>query len=140
MLEPFHATIKMITGEEVLAEVYPTEENGVDFFLLSNPIIVQENTQIDTEKGVAISGLIPKRWLLFSNDDMTLVNRTHVVSMSELDGFGVEFYEKALLAAKVTSPIKKKVESKNNSGFIDKIEPFRTKLEDLYKDSPDITT
>ena len=90
MLEPFHATIKMITGEEVLAEVYPTEENGVDFFLLSNPIIVQENTQIDAEKGVAISGLIPKRWLLFSNDELTLVNRTHVVSMSELDGFGVE--------------------------------------------------
>ena len=69
--------------------------------------------------------------------DMTLVNRTHVVSMSELDGFGVEFYEKALIAAKVTSPIKKKVESKNNSGFIDKIEPFRTKLEDLFKNSPD---
>jgi len=138
MLEPFHATIKMITGEEVLAEVYPTEENGVDFFVLSNPIIIQDSTQIDTEKGVAVSGLIPKRWMLFANDDLTLVNRSHVVTMSELDRFGVDFYQKALVAAKVTSPIKKKVESKDNSGFIDKIESFRERLQDLFDESPDI--
>jgi len=138
MLEPFHATIKMITGEEVLAEVYPTEENGIDFFVLSNPIIIQDSTQIDTEKGVAVSGLIPKRWMLFANDDLTLVNRSHVVTMSELDRFGVDFYQKALVAAKVTSPIKKKVESKDNSGFIDKIESFRERLQDLFDESPDI--
>ena len=138
MLEPFHATIKMITGEEVLAEVYPTEENGIDFFVLSNPIIIQDSTQIDTEKGVAVSGLIPKRWMLFANDDLTLVNRSHVVTMSELDRFGVDFYQKALVAAKVTSPVKKKVESKDNSGFIDKIESFRERLQDLFDGSPDI--
>jgi len=138
MLEPFHATIKMITGEEVLAEVYPTEENGIDFFVLSNPIIIQDSTQIDTEKGVAVSGLIPKRWMLFANDDLTLVNRSHVVTMSELDRFGVDFYQKALVAAKVTSPIKKKVESKDNSGFIDKIESFRERLQDLFDESPDV--
>ena len=138
MLEPFHATIKMITGEEVLAEVYPTEENGIDFFVLSNPIIIQDNTQIDTEKGIAVSGLIPKRWMLFANDDLTLVNRSHVVTMSELDRFGVDFYQKALVAAKVTSPIKKKVESKDNSGFIDKIESFRERLQDLFDSSPDV--
>ena len=138
MLGPFHATIKMITGEEVLAEVYPTEENGIDFFVLSNPIIIQDSTQIDTEKGVAVSGLIPKRWMLFANDDLTLVNRSHVVTMSELDRFGVDFYQKALVAAKVTSPIKKKVESKDNSGFIDKIESFRERLQDLFDESPDI--
>jgi len=138
MLEPFHATIKMITGEEVLAEVYPTEENGIDFFVLSNPIIVQDNTTIDTEKGVAVSGLIPKRWMLFANDDLTLINRSHVVTMSELDRFGIDFYQKALVAAKVTSPIKKKVESKDNSGFIDKIESFRERLQDLFDSSPDV--
>ena len=67
MLENFHATIKMITGEEVLAQVMPAEEHDKMFFILSNPIVVNENVQIDQEKGVAVSGLIPKKWMTFAS-------------------------------------------------------------------------
>lgn len=138
MLETFHATIKLITGEEVLAEVMPTNEHGMEFFVLSNPITIAENIQIDQEKGIAISGMIPKKWMNFANDDLTILNRQHVISMSEMDKFGVEFYNKALIAAKATSPIKKKVETKDNSGFIGMIESFRKKLEGTYEDSPNV--
>ena len=138
MLENFHATIKMITGEEVLAQVMPAEEHDKSFFILSNPIVVNENITIDQEKGVAVSGLIPKKWMTFASDDMTIVYRSHVVSISELDEFGVDFYNKALVAARVSSPIKKKVESKDNSGFIGKIQAFREKLEGTFGDSPDL--
>ena len=138
MLEPFHATVKMITGEEVLAEIMPTEENKDQIFILNNPITITENLQVDTEKGVAISGMIPKRWMHFASDDMTIVNKTHVVSMCELDKFGVEFYKKALAAAKFTSPVKRKIDTKTHSGFIGKIESFREKLEDTFGESPDL--
>jgi hypothetical protein len=138
MLETFHATIKLITGEEVLAEVMPTDEHGMEFFVLSNPITIAENIQIDQEKGIAISGMIPKKWMNFANDDLTILNRQHIISMSEMDKFGVEFYNKALIAAKATSPIKKKVETKDNSGFIGMIESFRNKLEGTYNDSPNV--
>jgi len=138
MLENFHATIKMITGEEVLAQVMPAEEHDKSFFILSNPIVVNENITIDQEKGVAVSGLIPKKWMTFASDDMTIVYRSHVVSISELDEFGVDFYNKALVAARVSSPVKKKVESKDNSGFIGKIQAFREKLEGTFGDSPDL--
>jgi len=138
MMDPFHATVKMVTGEEVLAEVMPTEENGSEFFVLSNPIIISENVQIDQERGIAISGLIPKKWMTYSSDDLSIVNRSHVISMSELDSFGVEFYEKALMVAKATSPIKKKVTTDRNSGFVGKIEALRNKLEKDYKDSHDL--
>lgn len=138
MLENFHATIKMITGEEVLAQVMPAEEHDKSFFILSNPIVVNENVTIDQEKGVAVSGLIPKKWMTFASDDMTIVYRAHVVSISELDEFGVDFYNKALVAARVSSPVKKKVESKDNSGFIGKIQAFREKLEGTFGDSPDL--
>ena len=140
MLENFHATIKMITGEEVLAQVMPAEEHDKSFFILSNPIVVNENITIDQEKGVAVSGLIPKKWMVFGNDDMTIVNREHVVSMSELDKFGIQFYEKALIAAKVTSPIKKKVESTDNSGYLGIINKFRDGLEGTFDNSPDLPT
>lgn len=138
MLENFHATIKMITGEEVLAEVLSAEENNEQFFVLSNPIVIQENVQIDQEKGIAVSGMIPKKWMNFANDEMTVVNKTHVVSMSELDKFGIEFYEKALIAARVASPIKKRVNSKDNTGFLGKIDGFRDKLKGIFDASPDL--
>ena len=136
MSEPFIATIKMITGEEVLCEVMPTEENGSEFFVISNPIVIAENVQLDQEKGIAISGLIPKKWMTYSSDDMSIVNKTHVVTISELDSFGIDFYEKALVVARATSPIKKKVTTDKNSGFVGKIESLRKKLEKDYKDSP----
>ena len=138
MNESFIATIKMITGEEVLCEVMATEESGQDFFLLSNPIIVDENSQVDTQRGVVISGLIPKKWMMFSNDDMTVVNKDHVVSISELDKFGIEFYNKALIAARASAPIKRKVDTQNHSGYIGKIDSFRDTLEGIYNQSPDI--
>ena len=47
MNEPFFATIKMITGEEVLSEIMVTEEHGTEFFVLSNPITIAENTTVD---------------------------------------------------------------------------------------------
>lgn len=136
MIDTFHATIKLITGEEVLAEVMPTEENGADFFVLSNPIVIAESVQIDQEKGVAVAGLMPKKWMTYSSDDLSIVSRSHVITISEMDQFGIEFYEKALIVAKSTTPIKKKIETKKNSGFVGKIDALREKLEEKYKDSP----
>jgi len=138
MNDPFFATMKMITSEEVLAEVMVTEEHDVTFYVLRNPIIVMENTTIDSSKGVVMSGLIPKKWLMYSNDDMTIVHTNHVVTITEMDKFGVEFYKKALLAAKVSSPIKRKVESKNHSGYLGSIKSQRDQIKRMYDNSFDI--
>ena len=138
MSESFYATLKLTTSEEVLSEVLPQEEAGTDFFVLSNPIVIIENNQIDTEKGVMISGLQPRKWMLYSNEDLTIVYRQHVVSISEMDKFGADFYQKALIAAKCSSPIKRKIDTKNHSGFIGKIEKFRKKLQKDFDESPDL--
>ena len=136
---PFHATMKLITGEEVLGEVMPATEEGTDFFILSNPIVIAENNQIDAEKGIVMSGLVPRKWMLYANEDMTIVYKQHVVSISEMDRFGTDFYKKALVAAKCSSPIKKKVESQKNTGYIGKIKQLRDRLEQVFDDSPDYT-
>ena len=138
MNESFYATLKLTTAEEVLSEVLPQEEAGTDFFVLSNPIVIVENQHIDTEKGVMISGMMPRKWMLYSNEDLTIVYRQHVVSISEMDKFGADFYQKALIAAKCSSPIKRKIDTKNHSGFIGKIEKFRKKLQKDFDGSPDL--
>ena len=140
MSTPFYATMKLITSEEVLGEVMPQEEEGTEFFILSNPIVIAENHQIDTEKGVVMSGLVPRKWMMYANEDLTIIYKQHVVSISEMDKFGEDFYEKALIAAKCSSPIKKKVETKKHTGFLGKIEQMRTKLEKDFNDSPDLTS
>jgi len=138
MNESFFATLKLVTAEEILGEVLPQEEAGTDFFVLSNPIVITETQQVDTEKGVVISGLQPRKWMLYSNEDLTIVYRQHVISISELDKFGVDFYRKALIAAKCSSPIKRKIDTKNHSGFIGKIDKFRKKLQSDFDNSPDL--
>jgi hypothetical protein len=137
---PFFSTMKLITGEEVLSEVMPQEENDTEYFVLSNPIIISESHQVDAEKGVIMSGLVPRKWMMYANEDLTIVYKQHVVSISEMDKFGTDFYKKALMAAKCSSPIKKKVDTKKHTGFIGKIEQLRKKLEQKYNDSPDLTT
>ena len=134
--DSFHATVKLTTGEEILTEIVECEENGERFFLFHNPIVITENNHVDMQKGVVVSGLVPKKWMMYSSEDMQVVYKQHVVSISELDKFGVEFYNKALVAAKASSPVKRRVETDRHSGYVGKIESFRSKLEDMFKDSP----
>ena len=136
----FYATMKLSTSEEVLCEVLPQDEEGEEFFVLSNPIIITENLHLDTDKGIAASALVPRKWMLYSNEDVTIIYKMHVVSISEMDKFGVDFYKKALIAAKCSSPIKRKVDTKNHTGYLGKIEQLRKKLDKNYNSSPDLTT
>ena len=138
MNESFYATVKLSTGEEILTEVMPCDEESEEFFVFHRPIIISENNQVDMQKGMVISGLVPKKWLLFSTDDMHIVYKKNVITMSELDKFGIDFYNKALIAAMASNPIKKKVETTRHSGYIGEIESFRSKLEDMFNESPDL--
>ena len=139
MNDSFPATIKLITGEEILAEVTLMEENGSDFFLVNDPIVISETMQVDHQKGVAMSGLVPKKWQLYANDSMTIINKQHIVSISELDKFGTDFYNKALIAAKLSSPVKRKVESEENVGYVGNTKDSRDYLEKMYEISHDVT-
>lgn len=138
MQDSFPATIKLVTGEEVLCQIAQSTEGGQEFFVISDPIIVTESMQLDHQKGVAVSGLIPKKWMMYSNDDLTIVYKQHVISVSELDKFGADFYKKALIAAKISSPIKRRVSSEENVGFVGKVEQSRGLLEKLFKLSHDV--
>ena len=138
MNDSFFATMKLVTTEEVLGEVLPQEEEGTDFFVVSNPITITENQHVDVEKGVVVSGMVPRKWMMYSNEDLSIIYKQHVVSISELDKFGIDFYKKALIAAKCSSPIKKKVETKKNSGYLGKIEQFRKRLDRTFNNSPDL--
>ena len=139
MNESFPATIKLITGEEILAEVSLMDENESDFFLVNDAIVISETMQVDHQKGIAMSGLVPKKWQLYANDTMTIINKQHIISISELDKFGVQFYNQALTAAKLSSPIERKVETQENVGYVGNTKDSRAFLEKMYDMSHDVT-
>lgn len=132
MNEPFYASIKLTTGEELTSEVHVTEENGEEVILLSNPIVVDERSYFDDVKGAYITKYIPRKWLITSNDDLIILKKEHIITITEIDKFGKQFYHKALLAARVSSPIKREMSSYDHSGFLGDIEEQRTYLEDLF--------
>ena len=139
MNDSFPATIKLITGEEILAEVSMVDESGTDFFLVNDPIVISETMQVDHQKGVAMSGLVPKKWQLYSNDSMTIINKQHIISISELDKFGADFYSKALMAAKISSPIERKIDTSENVGYVGNTTDSREYLEKMYEKSLDVS-
>lgn len=139
MEDPFYASIKLTTGEEILAEVCSTHEDGEHFFVVSNPIVINESMTIDHKKGVIMSGLTPKKWMMYANDDLTIIHKEHVISISEMDKFGAAFYSKALVAARISSPIRRSIRTVENTGFVGKIENARNKLERLFNMSNDIS-
>ena len=135
MNESFYATLKLVTGEEILSEVIFCDENGEQFYILSGAITVEENATVDNEKGVIHSGLTPKKWPLFAPDDLTIVYKDKVVTISELDDYTKKFYDKALVTARITSPIKRRMELPDHSGYLGNTKNIRKDLEDLFNDS-----
>jgi hypothetical protein len=134
--EPFYASMKMITGEEVLAEVMPVEEsNNSSFFIVTNPIVVQEQHIIDHKRGMMAQTLSSRKWMVYGSEDTTIVNKNHVVSISEMDKFGINFYSHALNAAKIATPIQRKIDSEDNSGYIGTVEDERDRLKKLFENS-----
>lgn len=137
MNEPFYCTFKCVTGEEVLCEICESDNSNDSFFMVSNPIVINESSVIDHQKGIMATSISPRKWMNFSGEDMTIVNRSHVVSMSEMDKFGVEFYNKALVAAKMSTPIKKKINMDDHLGYVGDVDDHRSKIQKMFDMSPD---
>ena len=88
MEEEFYSTIKLSTGEELVAKVcYLPEE---DSLLVEKPMLVEALTQ--KKNGKRVEGFILKEWIRSSYDDMFVVKMEQIVTMSELDEKIKRFY------------------------------------------------
>jgi hypothetical protein len=132
MEEEFYATIKLISGEELVSKVcYLTEENKV---ILDRPLIVENAKQ---KKGqVEVTGFALKEWVLATFDNMFVVKKDHIMTMIEIEGDIVEFYEKTLTRMENG----KSLASKGNklsrgSGYLGSVKEMKKSLEDIYNKS-----
>lgn len=81
MEEEFYATLKLVSGEEVVAKVcYLPDE---DKLMLDRPLAVESAKQ---KKGhMEVTGFALKEWISATFDNMFIIKRDHIITMTEVD-------------------------------------------------------
>ena len=130
--EEFYSTIKIVTGEEIVAKVIYLEEE--DKVMLEDPLVVEIQR---TRKGaLEIAGFVFKEWLSATFEDLFVLNREHIVTMSEIDPSIRDFYEKTLDRMKKTKQISNTADKlPRKSGYVGSVSKFKKSLEDIFKKS-----
>lgn len=129
MEEEFLATLKLLSGEEIVAKVCYVEDE--DVLIIENPRIV---VPVETKRNnMLVKGFTFESWMNATYDEMFIIKREHILTITELDSRIQKFYEKSLREDPQGDTLK--VESKNQNGYIASIKEARKSLEDIFKRS-----
>jgi hypothetical protein len=132
MEEEFFATLKLVSGEEVVAKVcYLPDEDKI---MLDRPLAVENAKQ---RKGnMEVTGFALKEWISATFDNMFIINRDHIMTMTEIEGELVEFYEKTLNRLESGKSLTGRGNKlPRTSGYLGSIRDMKRSLEDIYKRS-----
>ena len=132
MGEEFFATVKLITGEEIVSKVVYLEDE--DKVLLENPLQVDSAKQ---RKGaLEISGFSFREWVCATFDKMFIINRDHIITVSELEGPIVDFYNQTLLRMENGRTLTGKGgKLPRGSGYLGSVKDKKKSLEDIFNKS-----
>lgn len=132
MEEEFYATIKLVSGEEVVAKVcyLPEEEKLV----LDRPLEVENAKQ---KKGqLEVTGFALKEWVSATFDNMFIINKQHIITMVEIEGEIVEFYEKTLHRLESGKSLAGRGNKlPRGSGYLGSVKEMKKSLEDIFNKS-----
>ena len=127
--EDFYATVKLKTGEEIFAKVAASEEEDKTFLLLSNPITVSE-----VKNKIGIIGYKIEPWLKTTSEDMFVINKSDVLTMSESSNIEMimmyqNFVKDSNQQKNVQSGINRRM------GYLGNVSDTKKALEKIYKSS-----
>ena len=128
MEEDFLATIKLVSGEELVARVcYLPDEDKI---LLENPLQVEKAR---TKKGsLDMAGFTLVEWITATFDDLFVLKKDHILTMTETDSKIEEFYNKMLNRLNAGSLVENKKFSKR-MGYLGSVNETRKFLEKVFK-------
>ena len=132
MEEDFYATIKLLSGEELVARVcYLPDEDKV---MLERPLMVENAKQ---RKGqLEVSGFALKEWISATFDNMFIINKDHILTMIEIEGEIVDFYEKTLNRLESGKSLAGRGNKlPRTSGYVGSVKEMKKTLEDIFNKS-----
>lgn len=127
MEEEFYGSIKLISGEEIFAEILPVEENGRTVLVLSDPV------EIETVSIGSIEGLRMIPWIrCLSKEGIVIIPMDKVITVVEAseESEVVDSYMK-FVRQKNTSSEEGKVSER--MGYKTSVKEARAYLEKIYK-------
>ena len=139
MEEEFYATIKLTSGEEIVAKV--SYDPNDDVIVVFNPRLV-EKTEI-TKRNMIIEGILFDDWLNATNEDMFIIPRNQIITMIELEKNIIQFYNEHLndkskyRKSRSNQPKSntKRQDPKNHNGYLGSIKEAKNFLENIYNKS-----
>ena len=139
MMVDFHATIKLVTGEEIFALVSVDNSEDEPVIIMQNPVIMKV---LSTGRGQMMK---IRPWLEVPGDDVYIVKYDKVITMSEVkDKMIISMYKTYCeegdfdFGTFVDDTIKtdeRNQEVTRKMGYISNVKNIRRKLEDLFKDT-----
>lgn len=131
MEEEFYATIKLTSGEEIIARVcFLEEENSL---LVHHPMLVEKHVQ--KKKGKPVSGFILKEWISSTYDDMFVIPKEQIITMTELDKNIESFYLNVLEQEENQSIDISPNKFSRRMGYLGSVNETKKYLENVYKNS-----
>ena len=130
MEEEFYATIKLVNGEEIVSKVSFMPDD--DSLVLENPLEVVP-VQQQRSQDVQVSGFTLVEWIRSTFDQMFVLPRCHVLTMTETDKKIEVFYLKTLKKMKMGLDNNKFTRSMGRLGSVSETKKF---LEKIYKLHP----
>lgn len=132
-MEDFYASIKLITGEELLAQILHDEDD--DVLIICNAVEIEENT-ISPSPGVFQCMITPHMWMKYSGEDSFILKKEHILTITELSDSAISFYMKCLHKAKHPSNnpiVDNQVGPEDQKGYISTVDDARAYFEHLYR-------
>lgn len=130
MEEEFYASIKLMSGEEIVAKVSYDADDEV--LIIENPRLVNI---VEIKKGKSsVKGFTFESWIAATYDEMFIIKKDHIITITELDSKIQQYYEKCLLNEN-NQNTSTKVDIKNQKGYLTNIKEARRVLEDIYNKS-----
>jgi hypothetical protein len=138
MEEEFYSTLKLTSGEEIIAKVcYLPEE---DSLLIEHPMLVEKLTQ--KKNGNTVQGFVLKEWINSTYETLFVIRMEQIVTMSELDKKIKMFYLSNLNNTEEESSNKlddsiniKPNKFSKQMGYLGSVKETKRFLEDIYKKS-----
>ena len=132
MEEEFYATLKLVSGEELLSKVSYLPDD--DVLLLDRPLLVEPASQ---KKGkIEVNGFFLREWITATFDQMFVLPKKHVITMTEVEDRIIKFYNISLEKINGSYIENKKTHKlPKSSGYLGSIKETKKVLEELYKKS-----
>ena len=137
MSSDFHATIKLITGEEIFALVSVDNTENEPVIIMQNPVVMKV---LSTGRGQMMK---IRPWLEVPGDDVYIIKYDRIITMSEVkDKMVISMYKTYCQEGEFDfgnfmneETSGKTHEVTKQMGYISNVEDARKKLEDLFKDT-----